>query len=263
MMKLEPDTIGKVIERMDAVKSRSKDGFFTNYFRQELPGGAIFSTGTERTIIFVIAEHDFFRLFFFTTDLADFGQVLAGVEFSGAVVAGYLSKSGEAPICEIFRKSGFENIAIYRRMTNLKLPRRPVSASIQYAGQSDVEMIRRGLFEIFNKYTDHLPTQERLLTYINNRQVLVDRREGEILGVLIFQMHGKQVNCNYLYNRSADGLALLMMQSNFYGLMNEKGVRSGFLWVNSTNFGVSRMQESLGWKFDGLQDHFYLKDFGG
>jgi len=262
-MKFDSDTIENVMARMDAVKAGSKFGFLTNYFRQEMVGNVILSAGTERSVVFVNDEHDFFRLFFFTTDLPDLSRVLAALEFPGPVVAGYLVKSGESPVSDVFHNSGFKNIAVYRRMTNLTLPRRPISSSIVYADQSDFEQIYQDLFEIFNKFTDHLPTRKRLLAYINNRQVILNRREGRILGAVIFQLLGRQVNYNYLYNRNNNSLALLMLQADFYAIMTEKGVRSGFLWVNATNSGVIRMQESLGWKFDGLQDHLYLKHFGG
>ena len=80
-MKFDSDTIENVMARMDAVKAGSKFGFLTNYFRQEMVGNVILSAGTERSVVFVNDEHDFFRLFFFTTDLPDLSRVLAALEF--------------------------------------------------------------------------------------------------------------------------------------------------------------------------------------
>ena len=75
-MKLTPDTLASVHEQMALVKTQSTQDCFTNYFRQEMVGPQILTAATARTVLLTNDEHDFFRLYFFTSDLADLQQIL-------------------------------------------------------------------------------------------------------------------------------------------------------------------------------------------
>ena len=68
-MKFKPDTLARVHEQMALVKAQFTDGFFTNYFRQEMVGPQILTAATARSVLLANDEHDFFRLYFFTNDL--------------------------------------------------------------------------------------------------------------------------------------------------------------------------------------------------
>ena len=71
-MQFQPDTLADIRRRMDEVKSHSQGGFATNYFLQEIVGRQLFSATTNRTVLFVNDEFDFFRRpIIFSTDLAD------------------------------------------------------------------------------------------------------------------------------------------------------------------------------------------------
>ena len=144
-------------------------------------------------------------------------------------------------------------------MLNYQLPRQQPNPALEYAGAEDVEQLHEHLFHVFNKYTDHLPTKDRLLRYIVNRQVIVNRQARQILGAVCFQLQGPRVNYNYLYNLSGNAIDFLRLQNNFYGVMHQRGIRAGFLWINQTNALLAALHQSLGWRFDGLQDYFYLR----
>jgi hypothetical protein len=47
-MKFEPDTLAGAHERMALVEAQSTEGFFTNYFRQEMVGPQILTAATRR-----------------------------------------------------------------------------------------------------------------------------------------------------------------------------------------------------------------------
>jgi hypothetical protein len=70
-MDFTPDTLENAHARMARVKTRSKHGIATNYFRQGMVGEQILLTGNDETILLANDEYDFFRLYFFTGDLAD------------------------------------------------------------------------------------------------------------------------------------------------------------------------------------------------
>jgi hypothetical protein len=258
-MNFKPDTLASVHEQMARVKAQSTGGFFTNYFRQEMVGPQILTAATARSILLANDEHDFFRVYFFTSDVADFERILRDVDFPGDVVAGYLTKAADENIAAAFQQSGFNPIATYRRMITYQLPPQRPNPSLEYAIAADVDQLYEGLFRSFNKYTDHLPTKNRLHGYVMNQWVIVSRQAGQILGAVCFQLEGPRVNYNYIYNVSGNALDFLRLQNNFYGVMRQHGIRAGFLWINQAETRLAALHESMGWRFDGLQDYFYLR----
>ena len=258
-MKFKPDTLASVHEKMVLVKAQSTGNFFTNYFRQEMVGPQILTAATARTVLLANDEHDFFRLYFFTSDLVDFEQTLRDVDFPGDVVAGYLTKAADENIAAAFQRSRFDPIATYRRMITYRLPPQRPNPALEYAIAADVDQLYQGLFQTFNKYTDHLPNKNRLHAYVENQWVIVNRQAGRILGAVCFQLEGPRVNYNYIYNLSGNGLDFLRLKNNFYGVMNQRGIRAGFLWINQINTRLASLYQSTGWRFDSLQDYFYLR----
>src|SRR5206468_4929233 len=97
-MKFNPDTLASVHEQMALIKAQSIGVFFTNYFRQEMVGPQILTAATDRSLLLANDEHDFFRLFFLTTDLADFEQLLRDAHLPGSAVAGYLTRAADENI---------------------------------------------------------------------------------------------------------------------------------------------------------------------
>jgi hypothetical protein len=258
-MKFKPDTLASVHEQMGRVKAQSTGGFFTNYFRQEMVGPQILTAATSRSVLLVNDEHDFFRLYFFTSDIADLEQILRDADFLGDVVTGYLTRAADENIAAAFQQSGFSPIATYRRMITYQLARQRPNPALEYAVTADVDQLYEDLLQTFNKYTDHLPTKNRLLGYVENQWVIVNRQVGRIRGAVYFQLEGPRVNYNYIYNLSGNALDFLRLQNNFYGVMHQRGIHAGFLWINQTETRLAALHESMGWRFDGLKDYFYLR----
>ena len=144
-------------------------------------------------------------------------------------------------------------------MENYRLPQQQPNPALEYAVPADADQLHEHLFRAFNKYTDHLPTKSRLVDYIKNKQVILKRRAGQIIGGVCFQLHGLKVNYNYIYSLSGDGLDFLQLQNNFYGVMNQRGIRAGFLWINQANKRLAALYRAAGWRFDDLQDYFYFR----
>src|SRR5262245_35397938 len=189
-MKLTADSLAEVHEQMARVKAESGGGFYTNYFRQELPSAQILSAATPRTVLLLNKEHDFFRLYFFTTDSADLELLLDSVEFPGETVTGYVTRSADQKIAGAFQRSAFNLIATYRRMITYHLPAQRLNSALQYASAADVDQLYDKLFDSFNKYTDHLPTKDRLHRYVEKEWVIVNRDADRVRGAVCFQVEG-------------------------------------------------------------------------
>jgi len=55
-------------------------------------------------------------------------------------------------------------------METCRLPQQRPNLALKYAVPTDTDQ-HQDLFRLFNKYTDHLPTKNRLRDYIKNQQV--------------------------------------------------------------------------------------------
>jgi hypothetical protein len=102
-MNFKPDTLASAHEQMALVKAQSTGGFFTNYFRQEMVGPQILTAATAPSVLLANDEHDFFRLYFFTSDLADLDQILHDANFPGDLAAGYLTRAADENIATAFQ----------------------------------------------------------------------------------------------------------------------------------------------------------------
>jgi hypothetical protein len=189
----------------------------------------------------------------------DLGRVLHHARYPGEIVAGYLTKEPDKNVATAFEHAGFLPIATYGRMETNRLPQQQPNPALEYAVPTDADQLHENLFRAFNKYTDHLPTKSRLLDYIKKQQVILKRQAGKIIGAVCFQIQGLKVNYNYIYSLSGDGLDFLQLQNNFYGVMNQRGIRAGFLWINQANNRLVALYRAAGWRFDGLQDYFYFR----
>jgi hypothetical protein len=88
---------------------------------------------------------------------------------------------------------------------------------------------------------------------------MVKRRIVKIVGGVGFQLHSSKVNYNCVCRPRGHSLDFRKLQSNFYGVMNQRGIRAGFLWINRAQHGLAALYQATGWRFGGLQEHFYFR----
>jgi len=258
-MKLERLNVPEIDELMGAIRRGSDYPPFTNYFRQPMTGGVILGARTAATAVFINDDLDFFRLYFRSNDLADLALVLSEIDFPGAVIIGYIARELELPMQQAFRDSGFSDYAIYVRLVIHHLKTFAIGNHIVFAEPADLDQLWESLNRQFNKYTDHFPSKATLLALIGNQEVIVNRQANALAGYIVFRVKGSKVNFNYFHNRSGDPRDALMLLHQFYAVLHERGVKSGFQWNNVENTRVRKMHRQFGWKEDGMRDLFFIK----
>ena len=93
----EPITAAKVQERLDEIRVGTRGKYWTNYFNTDLAEGEVAAVSGRRTLIFLHKEFDFFRLYFFSADLAELGAQLMDLSIPGNVVAGCVERGWTSP----------------------------------------------------------------------------------------------------------------------------------------------------------------------
>ncbi|MEI7911062.1 MAG: hypothetical protein WCK77_15610 [Verrucomicrobiota bacterium] len=254
-MNLEKTSLPDIEAQLRGLRGPSQ----TNYFRQVLTGRNYWMAGTERTLVFLTDDLDFFRLYFYTTDAGDLGDVLASLRLPGTTVTACIARHFDSTIHATLQACGHVRHSMFRRMATRALRVCKVNSRLEFANPADVDELLGRLQADFHPYTSHPPSRALLAEYIRREWALVIRKNGAIAGYIVFQIAGNQANYNYLFNSSADPVDFLMLQNNFFGLLDQRGVRAGILWVDEKNTRVLKMNEVSGWKLDGLMTQYYVK----
>jgi hypothetical protein len=232
----------------------------TNYFLQRLEGVAnLRMLEAEKSLFFFHEEWDFARLYFYTFDAPNVAQALLTMNWPPIVVTDWISKGDAVDADQFLTKLGFHLHATYDRIVCKAIRSERPNITMFFASEADREAIHSLLFRVFDKYTDHIMPAEELGELIVQKQVLLSRDpRGAIDGLVVFPVNGQNCNFNFLYN-SGGSLSLAQLLGNFYGVLTERGVQSGFSWVRRTRPLVLKLHESFGWKKDGLVDYIYLR----
>ncbi len=249
--------IDTIKNKINVLKQKATSPSYTNYFLQELQSKSFNTKYSNHSIVFFDKDVDFYRLYFFSSDLHDLSMIINDLKIRQTTVD-IITKSFSQNLHTLFLESGFKNIALYKRIENKNLPVYYSNENFSFADIKELEFLYERLFNDFDKYTDHFPTFEKLKILIDNKQVIVVRDESKISGYIIYQIQGKKVHLNYWYNEG-NQLNSLVLLINFYGLMNEKGIKSGFGWTNIKKQDVIKTHQKIGYKFDGLEDYIYLR----
>jgi hypothetical protein len=232
----------------------SQQTLFSNYFGLK-EDDVCEILKTDHTIMLRKKEHDFYRLFLLSSDEAELTSLLDNLQGCTYVV-NIPTKKALGRWQDVMEGSGFEFLAQYDRYYNKEIEYRESEIGT-YAEEEDADAIMRLLYvDEFSIYTDYLPTKEELIQMIRNKQVLVNKTDLGVLGVLIFTIEGKKCYLNIWIDRTQNGLFLLF---DAYNIMQENGITLSYFWVKSTNKKIIKIHKLTGAVADGLSDYSYIK----
>ena len=254
-------SLAEVHAAIDRVRSR-RGAFHTNYFQQPLVGRVFHLAATDHSVVFLNEDIGFHRAYYFSRTAGELRTQLAALVWPAPLVIGYITKQEEPELLAAFGDAGFARYCTFQKMRCDALPAGKTNSRLKFANPAQLDELYARLLADFDRYSEHLPSPELLAEYIARQWVIINTDEktrGRITGYVIFQIIGHHVNCNFILNSSGNALDWLLLQKNFYGLMAERGIRRGFIWVRSTNREVIEMYKLQGWYFDAVADHFFLK----
>jgi len=251
----------EITELIEGIKKNRSGNTFHNYFFGKFNNTVFDVWLSDDSIVFLDNDDGFFRLYFFTRNLADLSEIIKNIDRK-PITIDYLSHELCVDVDQVLKSIFFKHIATCLSMTSNKPKPYKINKNLEFAGQDDLEILFERLHSDFDKYSDHLPMREVLKKQIDDKQVLVVRREGKITGYFVHDFVG--IRCHWMYwyssaeNTLLDGINLLM---NMYGLMNEKGIKLAYGWVNSEKKDNITLYEKLGFNLTrGIRDYIYLKD---
>ena len=254
---------GGLARAVDRVRSNRTASLKSNYFFGRLRAQEFPLWETDQSLVFLDREHDFQRVYFLSSELTDLSNLLHAIP-QRPLVADYVTQSDdEAEVNSAMAAAGFRKAALYRRMSNNNLAARTAKAgsSIQRAREDEAEGLFEQLCQHFNVRLDRIPRRDEFVELVRRGQVLVHRQGEEIDGYNIYQLLGRRAHWNYWYIRPGTHRAVAFkLIEDMYSEMRDKGINAAFLWVEQHNLGVIEVHKRLGFEFDGLVTHVYVKE---
>lgn len=208
---------------------------------------------TENSIFLRKKFDDFFRIYLITININETKDILKNLK--GRVAINIPSKIEIKNWEILLNAADFNLLGVYERYYNSTTESKE-NFTARYAESNHFDTIRHIIYSNFNPITDWLPLDCELNRMIENNQILVNIRNNELKGFIIFTFMGKKCYFNCWYDKSGDGMYLLY---NVYALMKMNNVSYAYFWINSKNTIVKKIHSLHGFRPDGLKDYTFYK----
>ena len=260
MNTVQPEDLTTVLEGISQVRRHAGASVLTNYFGKLHSTGPFPSILTEDAVLFLDADRDFQHVLFAAASPTALGRLLQSCP-CGIYSLDYVTKSFSQEWEDAFQRNRFTRRATYQRIASA-LPKFPsVKGSTEFAREDEAENLYQRLPAVFDRYMDHLASLEEMREMIRDHRVLVNRMNGTIAGLFIFQIHGQRAHLNHWWNSMEVGPhAGLELLIRAYNEMALRGVKLVHAWVNETNHRVIRIHRHFGLVPDGLWNYVYFRN---
>lgn len=260
-------TITNISLIMRTIRKKKKK-ILTNYYMTYNQSDKIFDViESEETVVFAIQEGVIYRIFYYSCDENDLIECLSQID--RACVLDIISKEEEMGYAWL-EKANFEFYSKYIRfgsvlptyeeqvltMKNNRLDSFYNEEYGEYAQEEDVAEIQKLISAAFDAKTDHLFSDEELLNRIKKHQVLVDRDQGAIYCMLIFDITGKQFYYNLVYNEGTADVSYSMEKKALLYAIKEHGVNYAYSWIDIRNKKALKRNTA---KPDGVYNYIFKR----
>ena len=167
-----------------------------------------------------------------------------------------------APVAGVYQKHGFQTQTTLFRMFRLAdstVTAREPDPEVVFAEAADVPMIGAFFDRLLNRFVDQIPDRGQLLTFAEQRAILLVRRGAEPGGVLLFQNAGFTTLLRYWYvhecNRN-EGIGGRLIKTFFH---LSGGSSRILLWVIADNTDAIAKYQHYGFTRENLVDQIMFK----
>lgn len=234
------------------------------------------------TIVFWAEGDSVIRGWFYSANAVELAELLKLLP-KGCIID-YLTQSLAAEIREVFAKAGLRQIYEMHRMSEggitpeqrkmietklAKMRRLYMPERVRAANLSDLAMIYKKLYEVFDARMSHLPTKAQLEEYIKNGWVIVYHEGDAFLGLYIFLVQRGGTHYGYLIWNGGGPIGYFSLREKgkeaYREYITERGydpkkVPAAYSWVDVNNPAALGVIEWRGGSFDGLYDFVYEKE---
>lgn len=245
-----------ILDKINSIKKSNPSEFKTNYFFNQLDEEVLYLEN-DCALVFLQPETDFYRLYFATSDLNKLDVIFKALPAKTDICLNYICKKKiDDDLAQIILNYFYLFVKHERLRTN-KIRNKGVV--VKHAEINDLDSIYSSLNTNFNKYSDFLPTKEKLKCSIENKTVVVNKQDNKVLGYIIYNVSGVTADFNYLYNNSSNILDAINLTNSFYTDIFNRGIKNVFLWVDEKNVKVKKAHLKSGYLGDNTFNYIFRK----
>ena len=243
--------------KAELIYSLLSDKPLSNYYNQPISDNDELYYSAKSAIL-CCKFQDYNRLYIITHDKVDLLLLFKQLS-NGKYVVNYPAKRSNIEFDELLMSLGFKHIKTYQRMSTTNISAWSNINEIQYANNNDINDIiyLLNVDSGFVNYLDYLPNENELKELIKRKGVIVNRVDGHVNGVIIYEVFGKRFYLRLWMDKSGNGLKLLF---DVHTVMKEAGATYVYWWVDSNNKDVIKIHKFMRGKLDGLNDYIFFND---
>lgn len=260
-------TVGEVLDGIQCAKTGASD-FRTNLFVPQaklqawIDHGELFRENREGATFFLRKDRDFWHLYFCAACPAALQRqvgTMSGLSTMRVVADLVGSEAGLSELLGSLASVGFRRHLQLQRMARAGRPDelQPAGGGLPVVGaeKSDCGAILELVESAFDRYGEQLPALYEVESAVENRQILVVKRDRNLAGLLFFETQGLASTVRFWvvaeqYRALRVGSALMQ-----HYLRSERAVRRFTLWVDSANENAIRKYGHYGYRPEGLIDY--------
>lgn len=201
------DILSNLAEKIQSLR-RKRTGFITNaFFNADQLKSMVGEEGTavfdsDDTIVILSDEPGLVRLYFYAASLDGLKEIpeMLPSQINKTVVADIIGKGQQvetiaAKLCE----SGFiKHNELFRMVRKPEEIHQEVSPDVAFATSDRCDEIYKMIYDTFDIYSEHLPTKEKILRSIDNKEITVVLHQDQVVGFNYTQRAGERLMYNYL-----------------------------------------------------------------
>lgn len=246
-------------------------GLITNFYPNNdkidswISRGSIFLKDYAHSAFIVRYHMDFKYLFFISNSLKqleiDLVNFLHAIDIDIVTEIVGTQDSNISQI-ELFQQHGFCLHEILVRMQTIKneiISKSEYADEVENAQIKDSKRIQNFLINRLDKYSEQIPDIPEIETLINNKSILIIRKQDSIGGLLIYEntgilSHLREWHVNKDYRNEKIGSKLI---KSYFNLSRE--CKRFILWVKNENLDAINRYKHYGYKEDKLIDQILVK----
>ena len=233
------------------------NNFHTNYYFGNLKNTEFKYIINEKndSLIFLTPAEGFYRLYFATNNLNNLAILKTKLPNN---IEGVLDVVFRKQLCEelsLFLENNFTFHAEFWRLRTSKIQNQ--NTKVEFANIEDTDEIQNSLRSTFDEFDSHFPTRDELMSYIKEKNIIINRTHEGIKGYVIFQVSGSTAHFNYFFNNDNNRLSMPKLYDGCFTELFNRKIKHVFLWVNEKNIKIKDYYQKRGFKPDGTIDKIY------
>ncbi len=252
---MKKENINEILEVMNRIRKQKKK-ICTNYYYSYNASDVLFDVWEmDETVIFCIQELEIYRVFYYSCNIEELTDALSKMP-EGAILD--IIEKQDTSFKEWIDLAGFQLYSVYGRF-GIQLPDFEEQKSIleksrmnkfynenygQYANQEDLRQIQKLIAENFDVKTDHLFTDEQMRQLIHNNCVYIEKEEGDIICIVIYQIEGKKLYYNLTYNKGTADISYSIERKIQLQAIRNYGVNYIYSWIDMSNIKALKRNSS-------------------